>query len=292
MEETQRIDGHTHLICLIGSPVDHSMSPAIHTRSFELLGINAIYLAFDVQPENAGNVIAALRVMHGWDGANVTMPCKQAVIPFLDELSPAAQLMGAVNVIKKEADGRLTGHNTDGAGFMANLRKHGVQTDGARMTLIGPGGAGSAILVQAALDGVARIDVFARVGGKSHAHAQELIANVAARTDCQIELHDLANSSELRESIASSDILVNASSVGMGEGCTDLPLPAEFIRPGMAVADAIYLPRETQLIREAKACGCTVVPGLGMLLEQAAEGERIWYGADMPTDEIARELFA
>ena len=292
MGSEKRIDGHTRMICLIGSPVEHSMSPAIHTRSFEKLGINAIYLAFDVQPESAGAVVGALRIMRGWDGANVTMPCKQAVIPFLDELSPAAQLMGAVNVIKKEADGRLTGHNTDGAGFMANLRKHSVQTDGAHMTLIGPGGAGSAILVQAALDGVARIDVFARAGGKSHAHAQELIANVAARTNCQIELHDSNNSSNLRESVAQSDILVNASSVGMGEGCTDMPLPSDFIHPGMVVADAIYLPRKTQLIREAAARGCTVVPGLGMLLEQAAEGERIWYGVEMPTDEIARELFA
>ncbi|MBO4365230.1 MAG: shikimate dehydrogenase [Eggerthellaceae bacterium] len=291
MEPTPLTNGATHLLCLIGSPVEHSASPAIHTLSFQKLGINAVYLAFDVQPEQVGDVIDALRIMKGWDGANVTMPCKQAVIPYLDGLSPAAELMGAVNVLNKEADGRITGHNTDGAGFMTNLRKHGIQTDGARMALLGPGGAGSAILVQAALDGMARLDVFARAGGRSYRHAQELIASVSQRTACDIALHDMADREAFRTTIAASDILVNATNVGMGENCTDTPIPADFIRPGMAVADAIYLPRETQLIRDAQACGCTTIPGLGMLLEQAAESERIWYGANMPTDEIARELF-
>lgn len=292
MSFANHIDGRTRLITLLGSPVQHSASPAIHTLSFRKLGLNAVYLAFDVQPEGLSAAIGALRIMEGWDGSNVTMPCKQAVISLLDELSPAARLMGAVNVIRKEASGRLTGHNTDGAGFMQNLLKHGANPKGAHMTLLGPGGAGSAILVQAALDGVAHIDVFAREGGASYLHARGLIARVKASASCEIELHDITDKDALLSAVAHSDILANATNVGMGETCTETPVPADMVRPGMIVADAVYLPRETQLIRDAAARGCTVVPGLGMLLQQAAEGERIWYGVDMPTDEIAAQLFA
>ena len=292
MELTERIDGHTHLVSLIGSPVAHSASPAIHTLSFEKLGLNVVYLAFGVQTADLPAVIGALRAMEGWDGSNVTMPCKQAIIPHLDELSPAAELMGAVNVLKKERDGRIVGHNTDGVGFMNNLRNHGVQIEGAHMVLLGPGGAGSAILVQAALDGMGRIDVFARAGGKSFAHAQELIEAVVERSSCRIVLHDFADEAALRKCIGDCDILANATNVGMGYDCTDTPVPPDCIRPNMVVADVVYLPRETRLIKEAAARGCVTVPGLGMILEQAAEGERIWYGVDMPTDEVAARLFA
>lgn len=292
MELIDRIDGHTRLITLVGSPVAHSASPATHTLSFEKLGMNIVYLAFDVQPDDLSSVMGALRAMRGWDGTNVTMPCKQAIIPYLDELSPAAELMGSVNVVKKESDGRLTGHNTDGAGFMQNLRKHDVKTEGARMTLMGSGGAGSAILVQAALDGMTHIDVFAREGGKSYQHARNLIDHINERADCEIDLHDFTDQDALRAAIAANDILTNATNVGMGEDCVDVPLPADMIRPSTVVADVIYLPRETQLIRNAVELGCITVPGLGMMLEQAAEGERIWYEVEMPTDEIAAQLFA
>ena len=153
------ISGHTHMISLIGSPVSHSASPATHNYSFDKLGIDSIYLAFDVQPDQLAGVTAAMRSMEGWDGSNVTMPCKQAIIPYLDELDAAAELMGAVNVVKSEGD-RLIGYNSDGAGFMENLRKHGVQVEGSTFVQLGAGGAGSAILVQAALDGAKAIKVF------------------------------------------------------------------------------------------------------------------------------------
>ena len=291
MSEFARISGHTRMISLIGNPTSHSSSPATHNLSFELLGIDTVYLCFDVQAEDLGTIIAALRAMDSWDGSNVTMPCKQAVIPHLDGLDDAAALMGAVNVIKY-ADGQAVGYNTDGVGFMSNLAKHGVEAAGKRMVLLGPGGAGSAILVQAALDGVASIDVFARAGGKSHTAAGDLIARVTEKTGCAIELHDLNDAEQLRASIEAADIVANATSVGMGQGCEDTPVPVDFLRPGLVVADAVYYPRETRLIRDAAAAGCTTVPGLGMMLEQAAAGEKIWYGVDMPTAEIEARLFA
>lgn len=288
--QSKFINGHTQLVSLIGNPIKHSKSPVTHSVSFEMMGVDAVYLAFTVNPEDLPQVTDAMRRMDGWVGSNVTMPCKQAVIPYLDGLSDAAELMGAVNVIEKTEDGKLIGHNSDGAGFMCNLRKQGVVTEGAVMTLTGPGGAGSAILVQAALDGVSKIHVFAREGGPSYTRMLTLVPKVAASTGCDIQLHPFEDKEAMKAAVAESDILANASSVGMGYDCTDTPVPAEFIKEGMVVADAVYLPLETQLLKDAAAKGCKAISGIGMMNEQAAVGEKIWFGIDMPIDAITEEL--
>ena len=292
MEISLAISGHTSLVSLIGKPTGHSKSPVTHTLSFKKCGVDAVYLAFDIETEDLPDVINAMRAMTRWAGSNVTMPCKQAVIPYLDGLSAGAELIGAVNVIEKNEEGKLIGHNTDGMGFMENLRKHGVQVEGATMTLVGPGGAGSAILVQAALDGVAKLNVFARGGGKSYKHAEELIAKVREATSCDVSLHALENLDDMKACIADSTILANATNVGMGYDSTDTPVPPEFLHAGLAVADCIYLPEQTQLLQDAKAAGAQAITGIGMMNEQAAVGEKIWFGIDMPTDEIAAELEA
>lgn len=291
MAEIERISGYTKLVGLIGSPVAHSMSPATHNLSFEHLGLDVAYMAFDVKQDTLEYVIRAFKNMGGVAGTNVTMPCKKAVIPYLDELSDAARLMGAVNVVKFE-DGKAIGHNTDGMGFMTNLRKNGLETVGSRMTLIGPGGAGSAIIVQAALDGVAHIDVFARENGPSYNASCNLLPRVKEETGCELVLHAFENKDEMRECIDASDILINASSVGMGHNCTDTPVSADFLRSDLNVADTVYLSRETQLILNAKKLGCRVCPGIGMMVEQAAAGEKIWFGVDMPIDLIQKTLFS
>ena len=283
-------NGNTRLITLIGNPTGHSLSPAIHNLSFQLRGIDAEYQAFDVDNENLGEIVDELQAADRWDGGNVTMPCKQAIIEHLDGLDETAELIGAVNVLKK-TDGKIIGHNIDGCGFMVNLAKHGMNVPGSRMVLLGPGGAGSAILVQAALDGVAHIDVFARAVGESYRRAQELADRVRAHASCEIELHDMADATALKACIQGADILVNATPIGMGDGCDETPVSPDFIKPGMVVADAIYHPRETKLIVDARARGCNVVSGLGMLIEQAAASEAIWYGAQMPIEQIERELF-
>ena len=288
--EINGTSGQTRLITLLGNPTGHSLSPAIHNLSFQLLGIDAEYRAFDVDNEALGEVVDELRATDRWDGGNVTMPCKQAIVEHLDGLDETAELIGAVNVLKK-TDGKIVGYNTDGRGFMVNLVKHGVNAPGSRMVLLGPGGAGSAVLVQAALDGVAHVDVFARAGGESHRHVQELIDGARVCTSCEIELHDMSDAAALKACIQDADVLVNATPIGMGDGCAETPVPPDFIKPGMVVADAIYHPRETQLIIDARARGCNAVPGLGMLIEQAAASEAIWYGVQMPIDQIERELF-
>lgn len=291
MSQRSAISGHTHIISLLGSPIRHSMSPATHNLSFEKLGVDSVYVVFDVTESDLPQIVQAMKHMDGWDGSNVTMPCKQAIIPLLDGLSESAELMGAVNVLKKE-DGKIIGHNSDGIGFMNNLRKHGVNTSGETMTLIGPGGAGSAIVVQAALDGAKKVHVFAREGGPSYTRSTTLLPRVAEKTGCELILHAFEDKEAMKQAIAESDVLVNATPVGMGAESLESPVPAEFITPEVVVADAVYHPRMTKLLSDAEAKGCTIVGGIGMMIEQAATGEEIWYGVEMPTQEILDELFA
>lgn len=295
------ITGHTHMVSMIGSPVEHSASPATHSLAYKKLGIDAVFLVFDVTEPDLPNVIGAFRAMKGWVSTTVTMPLKQAVIPYLDELSDEARLIGSVNMITKESDGRLVGHNTDGKGFMNNLEKNGVPVKGATMTLVGPGGAGSAIFVQAALDGVARLDVFAREGGKSYRHALLLKENIEKAlkdkvdeskdtANCQITIYSLENKDQLKQSISESDILANGTNIGMGEGNNETPVAQDLLRPGMVVADVIYTPSETQLLKDAKALGCKIFNGLGMLDEQAVVADKIRFGVEIPIREIRAEL--
>lgn len=295
------ITGHTHMVAMIGSPVEHSASPATHSLAYKKLGIDAVFLVFDVTEPDLPNAIGAFRAMKGWVSTTVTMPLKQAVIPYLDELSDEARLIGSVNMITKESDGRLVGHNTDGKGFMNNLEKNGVTVKGATMTLVGPGGAGSAIFVQAALDGVARLDVFAREGGKSYRHALLLKENIEKAlkdkvdkskdtTNCQITIYSLENKDQLKQSISESDILANGTNIGMGEGNNETPVAQDLLRPGMVVADVIYAPIETQLLKDAKALGCKTFNGLGMLDEQAVVADKIRFGVEIPIKEIRAEL--
>lgn len=284
------ITGHTHLVTLLGCPVDHSGSPAIQNYTFEKNGIDSKYLALEATTETIGDIIKAMRALKGWDGANCTMPVKQAVIPHLDRLDIAAELIGAVNTIKREGD-EIVGYCTDGAGFINNLRKHGVEPKGKVFALVGPGGAGSAIFIQAALEGAAKVNVLARKGGGSWKKVEAQLPELIEKTGCKIELHDMTDPEDFAATIAESDIVANATNVGMGEDCTDNPVPAELLHAGQAVADAIYLPRKTQMLKDAEAKGCTIVPGLGMLVEQGAVAAKIWYDIEMPVDEIIEKLF-
>lgn len=158
------------------------------------------------------------------------------------------------------------------------------------MVLVGPGGAGSAILVQAALDGVAQLDVFAREGGKSYAHALELAQRVQEATSCAVNVYALEDADQLRASIAQADILANCTNVGMGKDNAETPVPAEFLHAKVAVADVIYTPPETQLLKDAQAAGCRTFNGLGMLDEQAVAADKIRFGVEIPIDEIRAEL--
>ena len=288
----RRINGHTRLYALIGSPVGHSGSPAMYNYSFQKLGIDCAYLAFDVPLEKTAEAVAALRTLHA-GGFNVTMPCKTAVAGLVDRLSPAAELVGACNTVVVEDDGSLTGHITDGIGFVRNLREHGVEVKGSRIVLIGTGGAATAIAVQAALDQAAEIMIFNR-RDEFFANGEKTVEKIRnAVPEVKVTISDLENEKLLAEAAGRSDILINATRAGMSPLENTMPVPESILRPELAVADVVYNPRETLLIRKAREAGCrAAVGGIGMLLWQGAAAFELFTGQEMPAQEVMENFFS
>lgn len=287
------IDGLTKMYCLIGSPVGHSGSPAMYNYSFDRLGISSAYLAYDVPLEKTGEAVAALRLL-GCGGFNVTMPCKTEVTKYLDRLSPACELIGASNCVVVEADGTLTGHNTDGLGFVANLRVHGVDVKGKRMVILGAGGAGTAVTMQSAVDGASEIHIFNRKGYTFYPNAELTVKKITERIPaCKASVTDLADKEALAEAVRNCDILVNATKVGMAPLDGETLIDPSLFRADLVVADTVYNPKETRMILEAKAAGVkAAIGGIGMLLRQGVEGFRLYTGREMPADEVMDKFFA
>lgn len=284
------ITGNTKLTALLGSPVSHSISPQMHNESFRLLGLDYVYLAFDVTPKHLREAVAGLKAA-GICGFNLTMPLKVHILPYLDELTPAARLAGAVNTVISK-DGRLIGHTTDGAGYMQSVSDAGYDITGQKMTLLGAGGAATAICVQAALDGVSSIDMFKRKNA-SWEKTLAFCQRVASETGCDIRLFDIENINLLADSISDSAILTNATSVGMEPNSSVSPIPdPAMLHSGLIVSDIIYNPRETLLMRQAKEQGCPSFNGLYMLLYQGAAAFQCWTGQKMPTDVIKKKYFS
>ncbi len=285
------LSGTTTLLGLIGTPVEHSKSPAMYNHCFQKFGLDWAYLAFDIPQEKAGDAVQAIRTL-GMRGANVTMPCKNAVIPYLDKLTPAAEAIQAVNTIVNE-NGTLVGHNTDGCGYTQNLRRSGVEVKGKRIVLLGGGGAASAIAIQAALEGAAEIAVFNLKDAFWPRVEKGLQAIAKAAPGCAITLNDLQDREALHQAILRCDILSNATRVGMApyedqSNITDL----NWFRPDLIVTDVVYAPPQTRMLREAQAAGCLTCDGLGMLLCQGAEAFRLYSGMEMPVEEIRALLYA
>ncbi len=284
------IDAHTGLLAFFAHPCGHSKSPLMHNAACSLLGLNYTYLAFDVDEHTLPDAIAAMRALH-IRGANLSMPNKEAVIPYLDELAPEAELIGAVNTIVNE-NGRLIGRNTDGAGWLRGIREAEVPLTGNKITVVGSGGAAKALLAEAATAGqVGEISVFNRKSAR-WPHALAMVHSLSQRTGCPIHLYQLNNDDPacretLRREIAQSVLLVNATNVGMGvwAGKTWLP-DADFLHPDLTVSDVIYNPAETELLRIAKAAGCKTQNGGAMVLYQGAISFQFWTGKEMPVEQI------
>lgn len=285
------LSGTTTMLGLIGTPVEHSKSPAMYNHCFAKYSLDWAYLAFNIPQEQAGAAVQAIRTLH-MRGANVTMPCKNAVIPYLDKLSPEAQAIGAVNVIVNDG-GVLTGYNTDGMGYTQNLRRHGVEVKGQRIVLLGGGGAASAIAGQAALEGAAEIAVFNR-RDEFWPRVEQTLQNIAkAAPECVLSLHDLDDGRDLYRAIRCCDILSNATRVGMAPDVERSVITDQsWFRPELVVTDVVYAPPETKLLRDAGVAGCKTCDGLGMLLCQGAEAFRLYSGLEMPIEEIRALLYA
>ena len=284
------ITGHTRLLCLLGDPVSHSISPAMHNLSFETLNLDYVYLAFKTTIDEFENTVATLKQV-GARGFNCTMPCKRIAAEKCDELSPAAKFMNSVNTVVIE-DGKLIGHNTDGVGYMRSVVDAGHDIIGKQMTLLGSGGASSAILAQAALDGLTNINLFARKGASWNV-IEKQVNQINAETNCKVTLNELADETALNRSIADSAILVNGSSVGMAPNTDGCLIPdTSFFHPELIVSDVIYNPRKTKLLTLAESAGLSTFNGMYMLLYQGAEAFKIWTGQEMPVDLVKRELFS
>lgn len=293
MSDLGRIDGKTKLIGLLATPIGHSVSPAIHNTAFRKLGLNYAYLAFEAGHDQLADVVTGMRALNV-RGFNVSMPNKTKIIPLLDELSPAAQFANAVNTVVNE-NGKLIGHITDGTGYMRSLSEAGVDFVGKKVTLLGAGGAATAIAIQAALDGVAEIsifnnnDAFFERAVKNTNIINEQIKDVNGKAN----VYHLEDLDRLKIEIANSDILINATSVGMKpfDGQSLIP-DASWLRPKQFVSDIIYNPRKTKLMEQAESVGCKTSNGLGMVLWQGAKAFEMWTGLEMPVEYVQEQIFS
>lgn len=285
----ERITGHTVLTGLLGSPVSHSISPMMHNEAFKLLNLDYAYLAFDIGTNNLKTAVEGLKVL-GARGFNCTMPDKNLMFELADKLSPAAELIGAVNTVVND-NGILTGHNTDGVGYMQAVNDAGFDIIGKKMTLLGAGGAATAVCVQAALDGVSEIDVFS-IKDQFFDRAVRLVDNINAKTNCKASLYELPDDATLRKSISSSHILTNGTSVGMAPNIDNSIInDITMFHPKLIVSDVIYNPSQTKFLSLAKEAGCSTFNGMYMLLYQGAEAFKLWTGQDMPTEAIKDKFF-
>lgn len=283
------ISGKTVLTGLLGSPVAHSISPAMHNASFQALGLDYVYLAFDVDRERLQEAVRGLRTL-GVRGFNLTMPVKNDMAALCDRLSPAAEMIGAVNTVVND-NGILTGYTTDGIGYMEAAKDAGFPLPGKVMTLLGGGGAAVSICTQAALDGMKEIRVFNRPG-VNYDRLLALSDKLNTRASCKVTVQDLNDEEALYDSIQTSDILTNATSVGMApheDGC--LIRERDVLRPSLIVSDVIYEPEQTRLLQLAAEKGCPCFNGLYMLLYQGAAAFRLWTGQDMPVPLIKEKYF-
>ena len=272
---------------VLGDPISHSMSPAMHNAAFGALGMPCIYHAFRVRPSDLKDAIYGAKAL-GFGGLNLTIPLKEEALKYV-EPDPIAARIGAVNTIDF-ADG-ITGHNTDGIGAMRALEDAGIPISGRNILIIGAGGAARAIAFQFGYSGGEIV-----IANRTKKRADRLARDVS------VGLSELGKTPSIEsiglgaipEKIADVDILINATSVGMHPDVDATPVPSDLLRPGLAVFDIVYNPRRTRLLLEAEQKGATIVEGVRMLVHQGAEAFSIWTGRKPPVDvmvaAVVREL--
>lgn len=280
------MDAKTQIVGLIGWPVGHSVSPAMQNAAFQATGLNWGFIPLPVPvepPTCVGEAILGLRAL-GLRGANVTVPHKQAILPYLDRLEPAAQAIGAANAVRVSPDGELIGDNTDAAGFIADLRDHRVEPAEKTVLVLGAGGSSRAVVYGLAAAGASRICIYNRTAQRSHELATEMSSRFPA---CEI----FANPDSLVSLAESTDLIVNCTSVGMSPHTDASPwIEGAAFRPEQIVYDLVYNPRETRLLAEARAAGAHAIDGLGMLVWQGAIAFEFWTGIDAPVDVMRQAV--
>ena len=277
------ISGTTRVCGIIGDPIGHSMSPAIHNAAFEKMGIDYLYVPFRVKKEALGKAIQGMRALN-IRGLNVTIPHKVAVIPFLDELDPLAERIGAVNTIVND-DGALRGYNTDATGFLQALLERGVEPREKNIVILGAGGASRAISFVLAERG-AHLVILNRLLELDW--AEELASRISQIFTKEVEALEL-NEENLAKVLEKADIVVNATSVGMSPNIDETPIPAKLLKPGLIVSDIVYNPIKTRLLREAEAAGAKTIGGFDMLVWQGVLAFELWTGMKAPVKVMKEE---
>lgn len=277
------IDGKTQVFCVLGHPIGHSLSPAMQNAALQAMGLNGVYVAFDVAPEALGEAVEGLQAL-GVAGVNCTIPHKVALIPLMDELTDDAAFIGAVNTIVFR-DGKRYGHNTDAPGFLAALRAAGVDPAGKRAVVLGSGGSARAVMVALAQAG-ARLTVANRTLDRAQELQRDLNRKIPAGPG--VEIVPLSEDA-LGPAVEAADLLVNTTSVGMHPRVEEMPpVPLDAVHENLFVYDLIYNPLETRLLRAIRERGARGTHGAGMLAHQGAQALELWTGKPAPADLMER----
>jgi len=267
-----KINSRTKLCILIGDPVEHSVSPEIHNSAFQALGLNYVYLAFPVK--RLKEALQGIRGL-GIRGASVTIPHKESIIPYLDELDELAKKIGAVNTVLND-NGKLIGYNTDGESAYLSLIKNGARLEGKKVVVLGAGGASRSITFTLAVKGKAQeIVILDVIEERSEKLAKELVEKTGAKVRSELR-------ENLKQELEQAKILVNASPVGMFPKLKDSPVPKEYLHKGLIVFDIVYNPFQTLLLKFAKEKGAKTIAGIEMLVRQAGEQFRLWTNKKPP----------
>jgi shikimate dehydrogenase len=282
-----KISGHTKPYAVLGHPVGHSLSPAMHNAAFQSLGMDAIYLAFDVAPSDLGTVLSAMKLL-GFGGLNLTVPLKEEVLPYLSERDTYAQRLGAVNTVRFLPQGSLKGYNTDGAGFLDGIREaFSASVKGLSVLLVGSGGAGRAVAITCAMEGAAKV----AVSDIEPSRANRLVSEISSLTPSVPTEAVEATSKALARACASADLVVQATPVGL-KPSDPSPLGTEAFRAGQLAYDLIYTAPQTAFMKAAAQAGAKTANGLGMLLRQGARAFSIWTDKQAPIDAMRQALTA
>jgi len=277
------ISGKTRICGVIGDPIEHTMSPVMHNAAFNELGLDYLYIAFRVRKEELGKAIEGMRALN-IIGLNVTIPHKVTIIPFLDELDPLVERIGAVNTVVN-SDGVLQGYNTDATGFLQALLDRGVKPKGKNVVILGAGGASRAISFILA-DRGANLVILNRLLELDW--AEKLAYEITEAFKKEVKALEL-DEDNLATVLEGADILVNATSVGMSPDTDETPVPAKLLKPSLVVFDVVYNPTQTRLMREAEAAGAKTIGGLDMLVWQGALAFEKWTGQKPPVDLMKKE---
>lgn len=277
------VSGKTRLCGIIGDPVEHSMSPIMHNAAFREAGLDYLYVPFRVKEKELGKAIEGMKAL-GLRGLNVTIPHKVAVLPFLDELDPLAEKIGAVNTIVNDG-GHLRGYNTDASGFLQAMLEKGIQPEGKRVAVLGAGGTSRAVSFILADRGAHLVILNRR---QELDWAEDLANRISQTFKQKVKALEL-NRGNVSKALEKADILVNATSAGMSPNIDESPLDPNLLKPGLIVYDIVYNPIKTKLLRDAEAAGSKTIGGLDMLVWQGALAFEMWTGQKAPVELMKRE---